>query len=93
MKKGRHRRFQEARDLKRGFETVAEPCVECGAEPGSEHASWCLAMEDEEVEGAEVEGEEVEDEEEQDQPEQVGRATGLSGGSGISGVLPGDAMS
>lgn len=67
MKKGRHRRFQEARDLKRGFETVAEPCAECGAEPGKDHASWCLAMEDEELE----------EEEEQDQPQQVGRASGV----------------
>ncbi|HTT89583.1 MAG TPA: hypothetical protein VMF65_08500 [Acidimicrobiales bacterium] len=27
-------------------ETTAEPCPECGAEPGKEHASWCLATED-----------------------------------------------
>ena len=50
VKKGRHRRFEEARDLKRAVstpETEAEPCPECGAEPGKEHASWCLAMEDE----------------------------------------------
>ena len=50
MKKGRHRRFEEARDLKRAVNTAeaeAEPCPECGAEPGKEHASWCLAMEDE----------------------------------------------
>lgn len=49
MKKGRHRRFEEARDLKRALstaETEAEPCPECGAEPGKEHASWCLATED-----------------------------------------------
>lgn len=67
MKKGRHRRFQEARDLKRAVETVAEPCPECGAEPGKEHASWCLAMEDEELE------------DEDDQPEQVGPARYLPG--------------
>jgi hypothetical protein len=51
VKKGRHRRFEEARDLKRAVstdETTAEPCPECGAEPGKEHASWCLATEDEE---------------------------------------------
>lgn len=58
MKKGRHRRFEEARALKR-LETddYAEPCAECGAEPGAEHASWCLAMEDlddDEPEEAEV---------------------------------------
>ena len=48
MKKGRHRRFEEARALKR-LETedaAAEPCAECGAAPGADHASWCLAMED-----------------------------------------------
>ena len=51
MKKGRHRRFEEARDLKRTRDQDvllerSEPCAECGAEPGSEHASWCLAEED-----------------------------------------------
>ena len=47
MKKGRHRRFEEARALKRfEAEDVVEPCAECGAEPGADHASWCLAMED-----------------------------------------------
>jgi hypothetical protein len=58
VKKGRHRRFQEARDLKRAVEIVAEPCPECGAEPGSEHAAWCLAMEDEEYDGDEGDDEE-----------------------------------
>ena len=61
MKKGRHRRFEEARDLKRAVstaETEAEPCPECGAEPGREHASWCLAMEDD---GEEDEGDEDEE--------------------------------
>ena len=48
MKKGRHRRFEEARSLKRSVEAVVEPCPECRAMPGTEHASWCLAMEDEE---------------------------------------------
>ncbi len=60
MKKGRHRRFEEARDLKRAVKTVeaeVEPCAECGAEPGKEHATWCLAMEDDEY------GDEDEDEE------------------------------
>lgn len=53
VKKGRHRRFEEARALKRTtdldldvdaiFESKkAEPCPECGAAPGAEHASWCL---------------------------------------------------
>jgi hypothetical protein len=51
VKKGRHRRFEEARALKRTNEVIIEPCAECGAQPGAEHASWCLAMEDEDEEG------------------------------------------
>ncbi len=50
MKKGRHRRFEEARALKRSTEVIAEPCPECGAAPGDDHASWCLASEDDELE-------------------------------------------
>lgn len=46
MKKGRHRRFEEARALKRLTEEDVEPCAECGALPEADHASWCLAMED-----------------------------------------------
>lgn len=46
MKKGRHRRFEEARALKRSTEVIVEPCPECGADPEDEHASWCLATED-----------------------------------------------
>jgi hypothetical protein len=46
VKKGRHRRFEEARALKRTVEVVVEPCAECGAAPDEEHASWCLATED-----------------------------------------------
>lgn len=53
VKKGRHRRYEEARAVKHtsaplqlddvGFvEVVVEPCPECGAEPGVAHASWCL---------------------------------------------------
>ena len=42
MKKGRHRRFEEARSLKRAVEVTVEPCPECGADPEDEHASWCL---------------------------------------------------
>lgn len=45
MKKGRHRRFEEARALKRSRESVVESCPECDAAPGAEHASWCLATE------------------------------------------------
>jgi hypothetical protein len=54
VKKGRHRRFEEARSLKRAFEVHAEPCPECGADPEEPHASWCLhdseELEDEEEE-------------------------------------------
>ena len=49
MKKGRHRRFEEARALKRTTETIVEPCPECGADPEDEHASWCLAGEDDDT--------------------------------------------
>jgi hypothetical protein len=51
VKKGRHRRFEEARALKRNSDldlaaifdpADAEPCPECGADPGAAHASWCL---------------------------------------------------
>ena len=42
VKKGRHRRFEEARALKRSTEPRIEPCPECGAAPGDDHASWCL---------------------------------------------------
>ena len=47
MKKGRHRRYEEARELKRtddGFNDFLSPadspCVECDGLPG-EHKSWC----------------------------------------------------
>jgi hypothetical protein len=51
VKKGRHRRFEEARALKQmsdNFDALflpedGEPCAECGAEPGTEHKSWCMA--------------------------------------------------
>ena len=52
VKKGRHRRFEEARTLKLGqqgpttvrdADGAAEQCPECGAEAGKGHASWCLA--------------------------------------------------
>jgi hypothetical protein len=50
VKKGRHRRFEEARALKRTSDDLDsilekrddEPCPECGANPGHDHASWCL---------------------------------------------------
>lgn len=41
MKKGRHRRFEEARALKQATEVREEPCPECAAKPGDPHADWC----------------------------------------------------
>lgn len=60
MKKGRHRRFEEARALKRANDNLdalldredAEPCIECDALPGHDHASWCRATEEEESSSA-----------------------------------------
>jgi len=46
VKKGRHRRFEEARSLKRSVATADRRCPECGAEPEDQHAGWCLATED-----------------------------------------------
>lgn len=55
MKKGRHRRFEEARALKEasiGEDLRLEPCAECDAAPGATHASWCLAeQDDDELDG------------------------------------------
>lgn len=50
MKKGRHRRFEEARALKHTNDNLdellgvreEEPCPECGAAPGHDHSSWCM---------------------------------------------------
>ena len=50
MKKGRHRRFEEARALKRSNEVTVEPCPECGADPEDDHASWCLATQEDDDE-------------------------------------------
>ncbi|HLX77628.1 MAG TPA: hypothetical protein VKR27_02000 [Acidimicrobiales bacterium] len=47
VKKGRHRRFEEARSLKRAIEVIVEPCPECGAGPEEDHAAWCLYESDE----------------------------------------------
>jgi hypothetical protein len=46
VKKGRHRRFEEARSLKRSVATDNGRCAECGADPEDEHASWCLVESD-----------------------------------------------
>ena len=65
MKKGRHRRFEEARALKRTNEVHLEPCPECGAEPESDHASWCMATAD------------LEDGDETDEDDEVGSRSNL----------------
>jgi hypothetical protein len=62
VKKGRHRRYEEARAVKHtsapiqlddvGFVQRVEPCPECDAAPGAAHATWCLH---EDVEAAEAE--------------------------------------
>jgi hypothetical protein len=46
VKKGRHRRFEEARSLKQSTTQSTGRCAECGAEPDDVHATWCLAEED-----------------------------------------------
>ena len=50
MKKGRHRRYEEARALKQQNDQLDElfveneaPCAECEALPGQDHKEWCLA--------------------------------------------------
>ena len=50
MKKGRHRRYVEARELKHTndeFDTWfggenEQPCEECEALPGQDHKFWCM---------------------------------------------------
>jgi hypothetical protein len=77
MKKGRHRRFEEARLLKRSTEVVVEPCAECGAGPEEDHASWCLATED-------VDDDTLGDDDLTVGPDQVpGPDQGPGGGNGI----------
>jgi hypothetical protein len=60
VKKGRHRRFEEARALKHtndlDIDAIldrrdSEPCPECGASPGHDHASWCLHEENTDDDG------------------------------------------
>ncbi|MEE2682374.1 MAG: hypothetical protein VYD77_00395 [Actinomycetota bacterium] len=51
MKKGRHRRYEEARALKQQNDQLDDlftenemPCAECEALPGQDHKDWCLAQ-------------------------------------------------
>jgi hypothetical protein len=81
VKKGRHRRFEEARSLKRAIEVTVEPCPECGADPEEEHASWCL-----------YESEELDDPEEVDEfvpPRQLATPDTGSNGAHVDGAAPG----
>ena len=57
MKKGRHRRFEEARALKRiTLDNAVTPCDECGAGAEEKCASWCLArVPEDDLEGEEFE--------------------------------------
>ncbi|MGC8465116.1 MAG: hypothetical protein ACP5O0_04190 [Acidimicrobiales bacterium] len=50
MKKGRHRRFEEARKAKRAFIEPLRKCEECGGNSEEGHASWCMAYLEEEEE-------------------------------------------
>lgn len=50
MKKGRHRRFEEARKAKRAFIGVPQKCEECGGDSEEGHASWCMAALEEQEE-------------------------------------------
>ena len=64
MKKGRHRRFEEARAMKRvSLLPVSEPCVECGAGADEKCASWCLArvLDDDETQDDEFYEDEADD--------------------------------
>jgi hypothetical protein len=72
VKKGRHRRFEEARALKRITEpTATEPCVECGARADEPCAPWCLARvpEDDDRRGDGVDSDEFDDDEFDDDDE------------------------
>ena len=51
MKKGRHRRYEEARALKQQNDQLDDlfsenelPCDECDALPGQDHKEWCMAQ-------------------------------------------------
>ena len=53
VKKGRHRRYEEARALKHSgddfdllFEDNEKQCPECLAFPGEEHKNWCIVEEE-----------------------------------------------
>lgn len=43
VKKGRHRRYEEARKAKRGIPVPLTRCDECGGDAVHGHATWCMA--------------------------------------------------
>jgi hypothetical protein len=43
VKKGRHRRYEEARKAKRGLAAPLVRCDECGGDAVHGHAAWCRA--------------------------------------------------
>lgn len=78
MKKGRHRRFEEARAMKRvSLLPVSEPCVECGAGADEKCASWCLArvLDDEDALDDEFDGDDFDGDDEEDAPAQQASAS------------------
>ena len=85
VKKGRHRRFEEARAMKRvSLLPVSEPCVECGAGADEKCASWCLArvLDEDETEQDEFYEDETDDVDDQ-----------LDGVEAVDGVRNGSAES
>ncbi|CAG4903950.1 unnamed protein product, partial [Acidithrix sp. C25] len=48
VKKGRHRRYEEARMAKRAFVKPVVRCVECNGDSVRGHADWCMAASEEE---------------------------------------------
>ncbi len=49
MKKGRHRRYEEARKAKRGIPLPIKTCDECGGDSVRGHADWCLAVSEDDI--------------------------------------------
>lgn len=70
VKKGRHRRYEEARMAKRAFVKPVTRCVECGGDSVRGHADWCMAASEEEELLSEHELYEEDDEFEEDDDDQ-----------------------
>jgi len=49
VKKGRHRRYEEARKAKRGVPLPIKTCDECGGDAVRGHADWCLAVSEDDI--------------------------------------------